>query len=97
MFIHGHIDPLPPEQRNRLYMQYAVLISTTSLLPTSIVPTPVLIGGRERGRHPGVHYTSSLVNCENALYAFYGEGDTHSSVVEFDKRVLADLFSSHEL
>ena len=97
MFIHDHIDPEWPEQRDRLYMQYAVLISTTSLLPTSIVPTPLLIGGRERGRYAGVHYTTSLVNRDNALYAFYGEGDSHSSVVEFDKRILADLLASHQL
>jgi hypothetical protein len=97
MFIHDHIDPDWPEQRNRLYMQYAVLISTTSLLPTSIVPTPLLIGGRERGRHAGVHYTMSLVNGDDALYAFYGEGDTHSSVVVFDKQILAGLLASHQL
>jgi hypothetical protein len=67
MFVHDYIDPDWPEQRDRLYMQYAVLISTTSLLPTSIVPTPLLIGGRERGRYAGVHYTTSLVNRDSAL------------------------------
>jgi hypothetical protein len=97
MFIHDHLDPAFPEQRDRLYMQYAVLLSTTSLLPTSIVPTPLLVGGRERGRHPGVHYTSSLVNHEDTLYAFYGEGDSHSGVVLFDKDILADLLSLHRV
>jgi hypothetical protein len=97
MFIHDHIAPEWPEQRNRLYMQYAVLLSRTTLLPTGIVPTPLLIGGNEQGRHPGVHYTTSLVNGDDALYAFYGEGDTHSGVVVFDKMQLADLFASHRL
>ena len=97
MFVHDYLAPDWPEQRNRLYMQYAVLISTTSLLPTSIVPTPLLIGGRERGRYAGVHYTTSLVNRDNALYAFYGEGDSHSGVVELDKEILADLLVSHRL
>lgn len=97
MFVHDYIDPDWPEQRNRLYMQYAVLISTASLLPTSIVPTPLLIGGRERGRYAGVHYTTSLANHDNTLYAFHGEGDTHSGVVELDKQILADLLASHRL
>jgi hypothetical protein len=97
MFIHDYIDADWPEQRDRLYMQYAVLISATSLLPTSIVPTPLLIGGRERGRYAGVHYTTSLVNRDNALYAFYGEGDTHSGVVELDREILSDLLASHRL
>jgi hypothetical protein len=97
MFVHDYLDPDWPEQRNRLYMQYAVLISASSLLPTSIVPTPLLIGGLERGRYAGVHYTTSLVSRGNALYAFYGEGDSHSGVVELDRAVLADLLVSHRL
>jgi hypothetical protein len=97
MFVHDYLDPDWPEQRNRLYMQYAVLISMTSLLPASIVPTPLLMGGHERGRYAGVHYTTSLVNRDNALYAFYGEGDTHSGVVELDRAILTDLLGTHRL
>ena len=96
-FIHDYFDPDWPEQRNRLYMQYAVLIDKKSLLPTSIVPNPLVMGGQEEGRHSGVHYTMSLVGRDEQLYAFYGEGDSHSGVVVFNKRALAQLFETHHL
>src|SRR5262249_13813318 len=62
MFIHDYLEPPRHAQRNRIYMQYAALISKTTLLPTSVIPKPLLIGGTGKGRHPGVHYTMSLVN-----------------------------------
>ncbi len=37
----------------------------------------------------------SLVNKDGKLYAFYGEGDSHSGVVVFDNKILADMFLKH--
>ena len=93
MFIHDFLDPRY-EPRNRTYMQYASLISKKTLLPTNIIAEPVQMGGEEGGRHPGVHYTSALVNQEEGLYAFYGQGDSHTGVVVFDKDILNSSFKS---
>ncbi len=92
LFIHDFLDPRY-EPRNRTYMQYATLISKKTLLPTSIIAEPLQMGGEEGGRHPGVHYTSALVNQEEGLYAFYGQGDSHTGVVVFNKDTLNILFN----
>ena len=97
MFIHDYLRPPSPAQRNRIYMQYAMLVDRETLLPRSVIPTPLVIGGAERGRHSGVHYTMSLVNRVDALCAFYGEADSHSGVILFDKEVMAELFDSYRL
>ncbi|NER36906.1 MAG: hypothetical protein F6J93_23540 [Oscillatoria sp. SIO1A7] len=96
LFIHDFLDPRY-ELRNRTYMQYGTLISKKTLLPTSIIPRPLEIGGDEPGRHPGVHYTSALVNREDGLYAFYGQGDSHTGVVVFNKDSLNELFDRYQL
>ena len=96
MFVHDFLEPRSG-QRNRAYMQYGILISKESLLPTSIIPCPLIIGGDELGRHPGVHYTSALVNQNMALYAFYGEGDTHTGVTVLNKHELSVLFEKHRI
>ena len=97
MFIHDFLEPRY-EQRNRAYMQYATLISKSTLLPTSVIPRPLVIGGDELGRHPGVHYTSSLVNRDDGgLYAFYGEGDTHTGLTIFEKKELTKLFKQYQI
>ena len=97
LFIHNYVEPPPEMQRQRIYLQYGVLISKSSLLPTSVIPIPLLIGGSEDGRHPGVHYTTSLVNREEGLYAFHGEGDSHTGVAVFDKDELAALFDRYQV
>ncbi len=96
MFIHDFLDP-QNDERNRSYMQYATLISKKTLLPTSIIPEPLVMGGDELGRHPGVHYTSSLINQEDGLYAFYGQGDSHTGLVVFNKDKLNGLFDQYSL
>ncbi|MEA5532393.1 hypothetical protein [Crocosphaera sp. XPORK-15E] len=96
MFVHDFLEP-KHEQRNRAYMQYGTLISKRTLLPTSIIPRPLIIGGDEPGRHPGVHYTSALVNREDGLYGFYGQGDTHTGIVVFNKDYLNGLFDQYQL
>ena len=70
MFVHDFLEP-KHEQRNRAYMQYGTLISKKTLLPTHVIPRPLVMGGDEPGRHPGVHYTSALVNRDDSLYAFF--------------------------
>src|SRR5262249_21299395 len=97
MFIHNFLDPPGYAQRNRVYMQYAILISKNTLLPTSVIPYPLLIGGAERGRHPGVHYTMSLVNGDDKLFAFYGEADKHVGVVVFNRDIMNTLFKMYQL
>lgn len=94
MFIHDYLEP-KNEQRNRSYMQYGILISKQTLLPTHVIPRPLIMGGDEPGRHPGVHYTSSLVNREDGLYSFYGQGDSHIGMVLFNKDKLAELFEQY--
>jgi hypothetical protein len=96
MFIHDFLEPRH-EQRNRAYMQYGTLISKDTLLPISIIPRPLMMGGDEPGRHPGVHYTSALVNREDGLYGFYGQGDTHTGIVVFNKDHLNGLFAQYRL
>ncbi|MGK7887019.1 MAG: hypothetical protein AB4057_20620 [Crocosphaera sp.] len=93
-FVHDFLEP-KHEQRNRAYMQYGVLISKKTLLPTNIIPRPLVMGGDEPGRHPGVHYTSSLINREDGLYGFYGQGDTHIGLVVFNKSPLNQLFAQY--
>ncbi len=96
-FVHDFLEPEWPGQRNRVYMQYAILINRSTLLPSSVVPNPLVIGGSESGRHPGVHYTMSLVNRKDALYTFFGEADTHAGAMLFDKEVLSELFHEFSL
>ncbi len=95
LFIHDFLEHFNSGGRNRTYLQYGMLIDKKTLLPTSIIPTPLLMGGREEGRHSGVHYTMSLVNRPQSLLAFFGEGDMHTGVIEFDKEILNRLFASH--
>ncbi|MCY6380221.1 hypothetical protein [Hoeflea prorocentri] len=94
-FIHQRFDSVNLDDRNRLYLQFGMLIDRKTLLPVSIVAEPLITGGMAAGRHKGVHYTMSLMVAEDVLYAFYGEGDTHTGVVEFDKAALGDAFSKH--
>lgn len=94
MFIHNFLEN-QYQQRNRAYMQYGVLIRKKTLLPTNIIPRPLVMGGDEPGRHSGVHYTSSLVNRKKGLYAFYGQGDSHIGVVTFNKDRLHELFEQY--
>ncbi|MDT9340160.1 hypothetical protein VV11_012100 [Trichodesmium erythraeum 21-75] len=96
MFVHDFLD-LNNDQRNRYYMQYGILISKNTLLPTHVIPRPLVMGGDESGRHPGVHYTSSLVNKKEGLYSFYGQGDSHTGVVLFNKDKLTQLFEQYSL
>ncbi|WP_107668839.1 hypothetical protein [Cyanothece sp. BG0011] len=96
LFIHDFLDP-KHEPRNRTYLQYGVLISKQTLLPTNIIPKPLQMGGEEKGRHPGVHYTTALVNKEEGLYGFYGQGDSHIGVMIFNKDTLNKLFSQSHL
>lgn len=94
-FVHHRFESIKPGDRNRLYMQFGMLIDRQTLLPVSVVPEPLLIGGTESGRHLGVHYTMSLMVDDDLLYAFYGEGDTHTGVVMIDKATLGDAFRQH--
>ncbi|MEA5532395.1 hypothetical protein [Crocosphaera sp. XPORK-15E] len=96
LFIHDFLDP-KQEPRNRTYLQYGTLISKKTLLPTSIIPRPLQMGGDEKGRHPGVHYTSATVNQEDGLYAFYGQGDSHIGMMIFNKDSLNGLFNEYQL
>ncbi|MBP0019496.1 MAG: hypothetical protein J7647_18335 [Cyanobacteria bacterium SBLK] len=96
LFVHDFLDP-KYDQRNRTYMQYGISIDKKTLLPTNIIPQPLVMGGEESGRHPGVHYTSALVNREDGLYAFYGQGDSHTGVVVFNKDCLNELFDRYQL
>lgn len=97
MFIHDYLEPGGLNERDRTYMQYAVLISRQSLLPVSVIAEPLLMGGSEDGRHKGVHYTMSLVCQNDYLMAFYGEGDSHTGVVKINALQLNELFASHQL
>jgi hypothetical protein len=92
-FVHDYLEPPRRYQRDRVYMQYGMLIDKSTLLPSSIIPDPLLIGGRENGLHPGVHYTTSLVLHGEHLFAFYGEGDSHTGVVVFNRSSLWRQFS----
>lgn len=94
-FIHTYMRSCVRGDRNRLYMQYAMLIDRHTLLPVSVIPEPIVIGGAEEGRHSGVHYTMSLVNAGDDLYAFFGEGDSHTGMLVIDKDVLNQNFQRH--
>ena len=97
LFIHDFIE-IGTSSRDRIYLQYGVLIDKHTLLPTSIIPEPLIIGGiQEQGRHQGVHYTTSLITRPTELLAFYGEADSHTSVAIFDRQVLDTLFQKNTL
>jgi predicted GH43/DUF377 family glycosyl hydrolase len=53
--------------------------------------TGVLLDGQEvtAGYKPGVLYVSGLVRVGQRILAFYGEGDSHTGVAEFDAAELA--------
>jgi predicted GH43/DUF377 family glycosyl hydrolase len=56
--------------------------------------TGVLLDGAEvRDGKPGVLYVSSLVRHEGRVFAFYGEGDAHTSVAVFDGDELAGVLA----
>ena len=76
-FIHFRFESINHRDRNRLYLQFGMLIDRQTLLPVSVISKPLATGGSETGRHTGVHYTMSLVAGDDVLYAFYGEGDMH--------------------
>ena len=95
LFVHDFINF--KNVKYRTYMQYGVLISKSTLLPTNIIPYPLVMGGDEPGRHPGVHFTSSLVNRSDGLYAFYGQGDSHTGLLVFNKDKLNYLFERHHV
>jgi hypothetical protein len=96
-FIHDYLQPSAIDVRNRVYLQYGMLIDKDTFRPTSIIPEPLLIGGSEDGRHSGVHYTTALVNRADGLYAFYGEGDSHTGVVIIEKDKLNNQFKKNRL
>ena len=78
-------------------MQYGMLIDRSTLLPRSIVPEPFVVGGAEDGRHSGVHYTMSLLAQRQHVYAFFGEGDSHTGVVILNRGALDELFRRYTL
>lgn len=84
MFFHTYMRSSVPGDRNRLYLQYAMLIDRSTLLPVAVTVEPVVAGGGEDGVHPGVHYTMSLMKRGGDLCAFYGEGDSHTGLVVID-------------
>ena len=94
-FVHTSLSGAERTDDNRLYLQFGMLIDRQTLRPVSVIPEPLVTGGAESGRRSGVHYTSSLVVGEDVLYAFYGEGDTHTGVTVFDKTALGDEFRRH--
>lgn len=94
MFVHDYVDPDYPYQRNRLYRQYAATLRRSTLLPDRALTDPIVVGGDEQGRHPGVHYTSALVCEERQVRAFYGEGDTNTGVVTINRQMLEEVLDS---
>lgn len=87
-FFHTYMRSSVPRDRNRLYLQYAMLFDRETLLPAAVTPEPVVTGGGEEGIHPGVHYTMSLARHGDDLCAFYGEGDTHTGLLVIDRNKL---------
>lgn len=87
-FFHTYMRSNVPRDRNRLYLQYAMLIDRETLLPSAVTPEPVVTGGDEEGTHPGVHYTMSLAKYGDDLCAFYGEGDMHTGLLLIDRNKL---------
>ena len=91
-FFHTYMKSSVPGDRNRLYLQYAMLIDQETLLPVGVTPDPVVAGGGEDGLHPGVHYTMSLAKFGDDLCAFYGEGDMHTRLLVIDRDGLNQKF-----
>jgi len=59
--------------------------------------TPALLDGARvgAGHKPGALYVSALVQRGASVLAFYGEGDAHTSVAEFDAAELAAELQRH--
>ena len=91
-FFHTYMTSSVPRDRNRLYLQYAMLFDRETLLPAAVTPEPVVTGGGEEGIHPGVHYTMSLAKHGEDLCAFYGEGDMHAGLLVMDRQKLNQAF-----
>ena len=63
----------------RRYLNWAVLLSRRTFIPTHISRTPVLDGRWARGMAPGVLYLSAVLPRGKDFLLFCGEGDSHIS------------------
>lgn len=76
----------------RCYYHWAVLIDNTTFFPVKITSTPIFSGKGARGRLPGYRYISSILNVENEILFFAGEGDVYVTVTKKPVTELSDLF-----
>lgn len=94
-FVHQFHEPKGKGTRNRTYFQHAVVCDLYSYKPIAWTPFPVLGGGiAGQGRHDGVLYTSAILARGGNLYAFTGEGDSHSVVYTIPLPALADAMEA---
>jgi predicted GH43/DUF377 family glycosyl hydrolase len=89
LFVHARYSS---GTMHRLYEQYGVLIDKSTLLPVYSTREPLITGGSEEGKHPGVHYTMAALPRDEGILTFYGEGDSHSGMVLMDRKILQERF-----
>jgi hypothetical protein len=83
---------------NYIYSQGFILISKKTLLPEYYTDNYVFIGGHCKGKNNGVFYIMSCVEDRNGdLLIVYGEGDSNTRVIKYDKHVLYDFIKNKSI
>ena len=83
--------------KNYVYIQTALIIDRTTLLPKYFVSTPLLKGGEEIGKNQGVLYVTSTIVKDEHLEVYYGSADSHSEVLFFDRKQFNNLIYSNPI
>jgi predicted GH43/DUF377 family glycosyl hydrolase len=72
----------------RVYFHWAVLLDKKTFVPVKISSQPIFVGGKCRGKLPGVMYVMSVIPHGESLIFFNGEGDSCLSFAKIEKKRL---------
>lgn len=82
---------------SKQYIQGAVIFDKETFLPKYYTKEAFLKGGKEKGIRPNVLYVSGILEKDNTIHLFYGEGDTHSSIYSIDKNEFNKLIYKNKI
>lgn len=76
----------------RCYFHWAILIDKETLLPVKITSKPLFSGMGARGRTPGIRYISSILQVNDEILFFAGEGDVYVTATRKKIKEIESLF-----
>lgn len=76
----------------RCYFHWAILIDKQTLLPVKITSKPLFSGMGARGRTPGIRYISSILQVNDEILFFAGEGDVYVTLTRKKIKEIESLF-----